>query len=273
MATQLTGAPSRVPRLSPTTVFDRVVCTVERSHADLAPAPLAVRLVAPDGELTIAVHARWLFPFEDERRAEARVTLERAWAVAEEFPGARATLLVGRPADVVLEELVRRDATLAVAEIREHHRAIGIVEDALATTLLHDAPCSVLVAGRGTRAPTWPESIVVGLDGSVESAAAAGAAWDLGARLGAPVRVIAATECDHADLELVRRIAPDFEQIPDHPVSVLVDASHDADLLVVGSRGLRGLRALGSVSERVAHCAACPVLVVRDHPRAKGVER
>jgi nucleotide-binding universal stress UspA family protein len=32
---------------------------------------------------------------------------------------------------------------------------------------------------------------------------------------------------------------------------------------VLGSRGLRGVRALGSVSEQVGHEAACSVLVVR----------
>jgi nucleotide-binding universal stress UspA family protein len=31
----------------------------------------------------------------------------------------------------------------------------------------------------------------------------------------------------------------------------------------MGSRGLHGLRSLGSVSERVAHDAGCSVLVVR----------
>jgi nucleotide-binding universal stress UspA family protein len=48
-----------------------------------------------------------------------------------------------------------------------------------------------------------------------------------------------------------------------HPAQALVEASREADLLVVGSRGLRGLKALGSVSERVAHEASCSVLVVR----------
>ena len=43
----------------------------------------------------------------------------------------------------------------------------------------------------------------------------------------------------------------------------LVAASLKADLLVLGSRGLKGLGALGSVSERVGHHAACSVLVVR----------
>ena len=46
-------------------------------------------------------------------------------------------------------------------------------------------------------------------------------------------------------------------------MEALVGASHDADLVVVGSRGLQGLRALGSVSERVAHQASCSVLIVR----------
>jgi nucleotide-binding universal stress UspA family protein len=44
---------------------------------------------------------------------------------------------------------------------------------------------------------------------------------------------------------------------------VLFDSSRSADVLVVGSRGLHGLKALGSVSERAAHQAKCSVLVVR----------
>jgi nucleotide-binding universal stress UspA family protein len=38
----------------------------------------------------------------------------------------------------------------------------------------------------------------------------------------------------------------------------------DADIVVVGSRGLQGGRALGSVSERVAHQANCSVIVLRE---------
>ena len=44
----------------------------------------------------------------------------------------------------------------------------------------------------------------------------------------------------------------------------LIDASHDADLIVVGSRGGGGFGRLmmGSVSSQVVHHAACPVVVV-----------
>lgn len=49
------------------------------------------------------------------------------------------------------------------------------------------------------------------------------------------------------------------------PSAVLVDESREADLLVVGSRGLGGFSGLllGSVSQQCAHHAACPVVIVR----------
>ena len=46
------------------------------------------------------------------------------------------------------------------------------------------------------------------------------------------------------------------------PIAMLLGRSREADLVVVGSRSLHGLRALGSVSERVAHGSFCSVLVV-----------
>jgi nucleotide-binding universal stress UspA family protein len=49
------------------------------------------------------------------------------------------------------------------------------------------------------------------------------------------------------------------------PGEVIVEAAKDADLVVVGSRGLNPLQRLllGSVSSKVVHRAECDVLVVR----------
>jgi nucleotide-binding universal stress UspA family protein len=49
------------------------------------------------------------------------------------------------------------------------------------------------------------------------------------------------------------------------PARVLIDASQNADLLVVGSRGHGAFAGMliGSVSQHCVHHASCPVVVVR----------
>jgi len=51
------------------------------------------------------------------------------------------------------------------------------------------------------------------------------------------------------------------------PAQALLDAAREADMIVVGSRGLGGFTGLllGSVSQQVAHHATCPVVIIPSH--------
>ena len=122
----------------------------------------------------------------------------------------------------------------------------------------------MLVARPPSDRRTWPQTIVVGVDGSRSSEAAFEVASRLAPRLGSTVRAVAATKEPFVDLEAAREVAPGLETLDETAVHALHVLSEETDLIVVGSRGLSGIRALGSISERIAHEARCSVLVVRE---------
>ena len=254
-----------------TTVFERVVCGVDASPAGTLAARAAAKVAAPDGSLTlvsvddpsIAVHAGWsMARVAEELAHEAQVALERGQAEASPAHVADTRLLEGNPLHCLLAEIDRARATLCVVGSRGYTRATGIALGSVTTYVLHEASCAVLVARGAIDLERWPRSIAVGVDGSPESVVAYEAARELTDRHGASLRGIVATQ-DPVDLDAARAIAPDVEEHPTRAVDALAVVSETVDLIVVGSRGLRGVRALGSVSERVAHEARGSVLAVR----------
>ena len=132
--------------------------------------------------------------------------------------------------------------------------------------MLHRAPCSVLVARRPWRAGSCAGLIVVGYDGSPEATDALSVGRYLAARFDAQLRVVLAA--DAASIEAAEELHGLGRRAGTHryPVDALREASRTADLLLVGSRGLRGLKAIGSVSEQLGHQSACSILIVRDAP-------
>ena len=253
-------------------VFDRVVCGVDRSDAGLSAARAAGLLTSPEGSLTlvavddpsIAVHAGWaMLHVLQELAEEAQAALERGRAEAEPLHALEAKLVEGDPFHCLLAEIARREATLVVVGSHGLSRAAGITLGAVSTHLLHEAPCAVLIARGSIEAGRWPRHIVVGLDGSPDAQRALEAAQALANRFDCAVRVITATQDAHVDLNRARRMAPDLEEHDARALDALTITAETTDLVVVGSRGLRGLQALGSLSERLAHEAEHSVLVVR----------
>ena len=138
--------------------------------------------------------------------------------------------------------------------------------------------------------------IVVGIDGSPNSERALDWAMKQAAAVQAPLTVIAVHEvpksywggipvigpADEALLANLRQAAEEMTQkaasrlgdagpasvtvraVSGFVVKELVDASQDADLVVVGARGVGGFTrmVMGSVSNEVVQHSACPVVIV-----------
>lgn len=197
---------------------------------------------------------------EESLQHEAEDAIERARAEIDRPATSR--VIAGRPWEELLAEIDRWDDTLVAVGSHGTGRTLGIVIGSTATELIHKAPCSVLVTRTGLGA--FPRRLVVGLDGSPESIAAYRTAKEVADRFDAELHPIVASVGEDVDLDAVEQaVGGPIRTVPDHAVSALVSMSADADLVVVGSRGLKGIKALGSVSERVAHQAASSVLIVR----------
>jgi nucleotide-binding universal stress UspA family protein len=257
-------------------VFSRVLVGIDASDESREAARQAAILV--DGELTL-VAAYDVGPAiggtgtrvpahldEDLQRDAARDALER---VREDITVGSPTgkIVRGRYSDALVSEIKREQSTLLVVGSHGRGRLAGFVLGSTATEVIHKAPCSVLVARR-SEVDEFPNKIVVGIDGSPGSAAAYRVARQLSERFGSELWPVVAHGGETLDRALIASIVHHRrEDMPYEPVTALVAAAADADLLIVGSRGLHGLKALGSVSERVAHQAPSSVLVVRDDPR------
>jgi nucleotide-binding universal stress UspA family protein len=121
--------------------------------------------------------------------------------------------------------------------------------------------------------------IVIGVDGSPLSLKALEFAADEARLRHAPLRVIYAypatdTEAESRTyVEGIKATAPSTDGVevewlilPGNAAEVLIAASRDAMLLVIGPRGVGGFLGLiiGSVAAQCVHHSHCPVLVVRE---------
>lgn len=242
-------------------MFERIVVGVDASPESLEAVRQADTLLRPDGRLVLvaavdlsetihfqiaptAIHAaRRALEKAEELDRNAAAALDRAREEATRAGDVAAVQVAGAPAVALLEAIATERADVVAVGTHGLGRVAGIALGSVASRMLHRAPCSVLVARGGTPGTWAPRRIVVGVDGSAEADAALAVARELESRFEASARVLRVDA--------------------GRPATALTDAASDADLLVVGSRGVHGARALGSVSERVAHDAPCSVLVVR----------
>jgi nucleotide-binding universal stress UspA family protein len=127
-------------------------------------------------------------------------------------------------------------------------------------------------------APVY-RSIVVGTDGSETAQHAVAAAADLARLAGAALELVSAYEpvnpredIDATLADAVERLEGSGLVVRTHsrqgdPADAILDVAEeqDADLIVVGNKGMTGARRflLGSVPNKISHYAPCSVLIVR----------
>ncbi len=199
--------------------------------------------------------------WEDVLEREAAAARKGAAAILDDRGHCTALVVEGDAVQALRSACDEADATLLALGGRLSSRFLGIMLGDTANELLHDGACSVLVARPGGE--RWDiHWLVVGVDGSSSSLAALEEADEIAQRRGAAVQVVHARDGEEIEPGAWMERVDVWD--PAHPVAALVGRSRNADLLVVGSRGLRGLAALESVSERVAHRASCSVLVVHE---------
>ncbi|WP_326561686.1 universal stress protein [Micromonospora sp. NBC_01796] len=228
------------------------------------------------------------------RDAQAMVVAAAAEAAKSRADVAVSAVLLDGPPAVALAEQSRQAALLVVGN-RGHGGFADLLVGSTSVAVAAHAHCPVVVV-RGVE-PDPEDSgrrIVVGFDGSQCSLLALGYAFDLAMEWEVPLHVIAAwtppppqyvpvaynpvavTNAERAALDdlLVNwrqkhpEVAVTTEVVADTPGRALVNASRNAQLVVVGSRGHGGFGGLllGSVSQQLLHHSRCPVAVVREIP-------
>jgi nucleotide-binding universal stress UspA family protein len=272
---------------TPATVvpFRSILCGVDGSRV-AAEAARQAAILATRGDRLTLLGVGW----EEGRGRSARGTiaphrlaaaLETARLEGRSLGIAPAVRLVESREETSVLLARATDYDLLVLGASSSSRATGILAGSTATSAVHSAPVPVMLARRPPDDAPFPSSILVAIDGTSASAGVATTAARLACAHGARVSVVIPSDLrSSAQDRVVDAIASIKEttgaeplvlgeQAPAHRAIVAAAATVDATLVAIGSRGLQGVQALGSVSERVAHEAPCSVLVLRPRARAR----
>ncbi len=261
------------------TGFGHVLCGIDAGRRDALAAVAAVGLLAPDGVLELVaiasdggtgVGARAMLTAAHASRA-----LAEASAIAHDA-GAHVTTRIHRGVDPGAELCrLASGADLLVVGAPVLGRVSGIVTGRAATHVLHRSPRPVLLARHIPPGKTLHDVIVLAHDGSREAAAAARLTTQHAVRRGSRVFVLTPPEHDAVGHHLVAMAVADLQAATGTEPTVVdvvgraeeairrLAEETEATLVVVGNRGRLGLRAVSSVSERIAHELPIPVLVAR----------
>lgn len=252
------NAPDRAEGVLAVTALQRTICGIDGSPEAVEAARQASLLVPGDGHVLLLEAVA-----SDAARAAAEGDLSAARAAVLDGVAIGVAVRVGHAPEMLEREALHLHADTIAIGSHGGGRAAGALLGSVATRVIHEAPCSVLIArADGTE---FPRRVVVGLDGSGAARHALAVGRLLASRKGIPLRVLHVLDGTLPRGSAQAGVDEEVEEVPAAWSAADGLCAHAAagELLVVGSRELRGIRSLGSVSEAVAHHAPASVLVVR----------
>jgi nucleotide-binding universal stress UspA family protein len=281
----------------------RIVVGVDGSPEAAAALAWALDMAEPRHATVDTVHAFWcpsdsellISGLTEQQHKASDVLRSAVEPAAAAHPGLciQQQVIEGSPAPVLIDACVGAD--LLVVGSRGRGGFAGLLLGSVSQQCVHYAPCPIAVvrpAPSRTSAGGAPYTVVVGVDGSPGSRSAlrwavaeAGAhhgrvraIWAWTPHASRELEGLGAVDDEKLQAALQERLGAavagvdtgdfpfDTELVEGDPRRILVDAAHDADLLVVGSHGRGGISGmlLGSVSSFCLHHATVPVVVLRD---------
>jgi len=276
----MSGTEPRPPITPGARLLDDILCGVDGSRAAYEAVRQAASLAGPAGHLTLLavsdVTGEGRHQTATLAPVRARRALDRAEQIAAQAGVAAESEVDERSpvADVLLER-ARGHGVLAIGP-PSMSRVAHLLVGGTATVAVHLLPATVLVARRASNGTRFAARILVASDALAHSDELVDFAVNLARERSASLTLVHAIhgEQSHhpthlaAQVERVTRALGDQAAVriePSRALTLIIEtaAAERCSLIVLSSRRVGGLRALGSVSERVVHEARCSVLVVR----------
>lgn len=260
--------------------FSDVLCAVDGSRGSAEAVRQAIELARPDGRLSFVsvTDARGVganrVASVGEHRASTALALARLLAREQ---GLRCETQLVHASDPVEEILARQpDHELLVIGSHQTTRTAGVMIGDTATALAHRTDGALLVARSSASPVPFPQRLVVATAAEREDDPVVEVAIRLAIARDAYVDLVHATprtpvargprrlSAIAASVWIRTTCEPLLTEEPADPAELVarVVERDRAGLLIAGHGGRTGLRALGSVSERLVHRTGCSVLLV-----------
>lgn len=263
----------------PPRVFTDILCAVDGTRTSTAAVRMAAGLAGPEGHLTLlavtAVSGSGPYATAAISPSRAKTLLSRAKRIAEDT-GVPASTVVdpgSPPADMILQRAADHD--LLVMGAPPTSLLAGILIGGVAATALSKFDTPMLIVRKTSAGSLHGRRILLASDGGEGSVRVVELAGRLGESQGAQVTLVNALTAEskmnprtiQEQASALKRKLPDAGEPliePGKAWDVILKAANstNADMIVMGSRRLGGLRALGSVSRHAAHDAPCSVLLL-----------